>query len=88
MIEATGLSFRYAGGPPVLQDLTFTVKRGSFVTFIGPSGSGKITLLHILGNMYRAYEGSLTVRSEHLSFVFQADSLLDWKNALQNVLLP
>ena len=82
------MSFRYAGGPPVLQDLTFSVKRGSFVTFIGPSGSGKTTLLHILGNMYRSYEGSLTVRSEHLSFVFQAESLLEWKNALQNVLLP
>lgn len=88
MIEARGLSFRYAGGPPVLENLDFSVPRGSFVTFIGPSGSGKTTLLHILGNMYRSYEGSLTVRSEHLSFVFQEESLLEWKNALQNVLLP
>jgi NitT/TauT family transport system ATP-binding protein len=88
IIHAEHLSFRYAGGPPVLQDLNFDVPEGSFVTFIGPSGSGKTTLLHILGNMYRSYEGSLDVRSEHLSFVFQDDSLLEWKNALQNVLLP
>jgi NitT/TauT family transport system ATP-binding protein len=88
IIHAEHLSFRYAGGPPVLQDLNFDVPEGSFVTFIGPSGSGKTTLLHILGNMYRSYEGALQVRSEHLSFVFQDDSLLEWKNALQNVLLP
>jgi NitT/TauT family transport system ATP-binding protein len=88
IIEARGLTFRYGNGPEVLQDLDFSVERGSFVTFIGPSGSGKTTLLHILGNMYRSYEGELSVRSEHLSFVFQSDSLLEWKNALQNVLLP
>ncbi|NBF40052.1 MAG: ABC transporter permease subunit, partial [Spirochaetes bacterium] len=34
------------------------------------------------------YEGDLQVNSRHLSFVFQDDSLLEWKNALQNVLLP
>lgn len=88
IIRADGLSFRYADGPLVLEDLSFSVARGSFVTFIGPSGSGKTTLLHILGKMYRTYQGSLDVDSEHLSFVFQADSLLEWKNALQNVLLP
>ena len=88
IIEANSLTFRYGNGPTVLQNLDFTVERGSFVTFIGPSGSGKTTLLHILGNMYRSYEGRLDVRSKHLSFVFQSESLLEWKNALQNVLLP
>ena len=88
IIRARNLSFSYGSGPAVLDDLTFSVARGSFVTFIGPSGSGKTTLLHILGNMYRSYEGELAVDSQHLSFVFQSDSLLEWKTALQNVLLP
>ena len=88
IIQARNLSFSYPGGPRILQDLSFSVARGSFVTFIGPSGSGKTTLLHILGRMYRRYEGHLEINSRHLSFVFQDDSLLEWKNALQNVLLP
>ena len=88
IIQARNLSFSYPGGPRILEDLTFSVARGSFVTFIGPSGSGKTTLLHILGRMYRRYEGHLEINSRHLSFVFQDDSLLEWKNALQNVLLP
>jgi ABC-type nitrate/sulfonate/bicarbonate transport system ATPase subunit/ABC-type nitrate/sulfonate/bicarbonate transport system permease component len=88
IIQARHLSFSYPGGPRILDDLTFSVARGSFVTFIGPSGSGKTTLLHILGRMYRRFEGELEINSEHLSFVFQDDSLLEWKNALQNVLLP
>ncbi|MFO7780971.1 MAG: ATP-binding cassette domain-containing protein, partial [Spirochaetia bacterium] len=88
IIQARNLSFSYPGGPRILEDLSFSVARGSFVTFIGPSGSGKTTLLHILGRMYRRYEGDLEVNSRHLSFVFQDDSLLEWKNALQNVLLP
>ena len=88
IIQARNLSFSYPGGPRILEDISFSVARGSFVTFIGPSGSGKTTLLHILGRMYRRYEGDLQVNSRHLSFVFQDDSLLEWKNALQNVLLP
>jgi NitT/TauT family transport system ATP-binding protein len=88
IIEARNLSFSYPGGPRILENLSFSVARGSFVTFIGPSGSGKTTLLHILGRMYRRYEGHLDIDSRHLSFVFQDDSLLEWKNALQNVLLP
>lgn len=88
IIQARNLSFSYGNGPRILENLSFTVARGSFVTFIGPSGSGKTTLLHILGRMYRRYEGDLSIDSRHLSFVFQDDSLLEWKNALQNVLLP
>ncbi|MFW6223313.1 MAG: ATP-binding cassette domain-containing protein [Spirochaetota bacterium] len=88
IIHARNLSFSYPGGPRILQDLSFSVARGSFVTFIGPSGSGKTTLLHILGRMYRRYEGQLEINSRHVSFVFQDDSLLEWKTALQNVLLP
>ncbi|MFP4067475.1 MAG: ABC transporter ATP-binding protein, partial [Spirochaetaceae bacterium] len=88
IIEAENLSFRYGTGPLILDGLSFGVPRGSFLTFIGPSGSGKTTLLHILGGMYRRYEGRLAVHSDHLSFVFQDESLLEWKTALQNVLLP
>lgn len=88
VIEARNLTFGYGNGPIILENLDFTVEQGAFVTFIGPSGSGKTTLLHVLGKMFRSYRGSLTIRSDHLSFVFQDDSLLEWKSALGNVLLP
>ncbi|MFP4322539.1 MAG: NHLP bacteriocin export ABC transporter permease/ATPase subunit [Anaerolineales bacterium] len=48
-IEASHVSFRYhASGPPVLQDVSFTVERGAFVAIVGASGSGKSTLLRVL----------------------------------------
>jgi NitT/TauT family transport system ATP-binding protein len=87
IVEANGLKF---GFPKrlVIDDLSFNVERGQFVSFIGPSGCGKTTLLHIIAGIYKGYEGRLTVGTDRISFVFQQDSLLSWRSAISNVLLP
>jgi len=88
----------------VLNDISFTVNRGEFVTLVGKSGSGKSTLLYILSTMDTEYEGSLKVhgdkitglkqsqlaaiRNEKIGFVFQFHYLLPEFTCLKNVMIP
>ena len=86
LIDVHHLSFSFA--QPVLSDVSFSVQRKQFVSFIGPSGCGKTTLLYILLGLHRGYTGQVQVRTDNVSFVFQHDSLLEWRDATANVLLP
>ncbi len=86
-IEASGLTFAFKN-KLVIDSISFSVPREQFVTFLGPSGCGKTTLLNLIAGIYRPVAGSLEVESRSISFVFQNDTLLPWRNALSNVLLP
>ena len=86
-IEASRLAFGFKN-KPVIDSISFSVERERFVTFLGPSGCGKTTLLNLIAGIYKPVAGSLTVESKRISFVFQHDTLLPWRNALSNVLLP
>jgi NitT/TauT family transport system ATP-binding protein len=88
IVEASGLGFSFNKTTRILDGLSFAVERGQFVSFIGPSGCGKTTLLHVIAGIYKDYEGELAVGTDRISFVFQHDSLLSWRTALGNVLLP
>ncbi len=88
----------------VLNDVTFNINRGDFVSIIGKSGCGKSTLLYILSTMDTEFEGELmldgisltkrtneelsAVRNEKIGFVFQFHYLLAEFNVLRNVMIP
>ena len=88
----------------VLKGLTFKVEKGEFASIMAPSGTGKTTLLNVLGCLMKASSGSYifedqdvaTLNDDHLSeirnkkigFVFQTFNLLERTSALDNVLLP
>lgn len=88
----------------VLDDISFTVNRGEFVTLVGKSGSGKSTLLYILSTMDTEYDGTLSIhnqqvtgmkqnhlaalRNEKIGFVFQFHYLLPEFSCLRNVMIP
>jgi NitT/TauT family transport system ATP-binding protein len=74
---------------------SFHVDRGEFISIVGPSGCGKSTLLRMVAGLIPLSSGSLQIHGEDVtgprpdaSVMFQQATLLPWKTALQNVVLP
>jgi ATP-binding cassette subfamily B protein len=59
-IEFRNLSFRY-GDTPVLNNVSLTVPAGSSLAIVGPTGSGKSTLVNLISRLYDAPEGTLFI---------------------------
>ncbi len=104
---ALGLTKSYSAGSnriEVLKGADLTLTRGEIVGVIGVSGTGKTTLLHILGTLDRPDSGSITYhgedifrkndfelsafRNKTIGFVFQFHHLLPEFTALENVTMP
>jgi NitT/TauT family transport system ATP-binding protein len=78
-----------------LSGVDLDLGEGEFVSLLGPSGCGKSTLLRLIAGLESVSAGSLQVEGRKLDgppaglgMVFQRDVLLDWRNILDNVLLP
>ncbi len=88
----------------VLNDISFSMDRGEFVSIMGKSGCGKSTLLYLLSTMDTDYTGEIwldgqkisglpandlaRIRNEKIGFVFQFHYLLSEFTVLENVMLP
>lgn len=88
----------------VLRGITLSIHRGEYVAIMGTSGTGKSTLMNILGCLDKPTNGQLelggmdvstldddalsALRNKKIGFVFQQFSLLERTTALDNVLLP
>lgn len=88
MLDIRGLTLSY-GAEPVLEDLDLSVGAGQFVSLIGPSGSGKSSVLRAITGLQAPQGGAieLGVEPEHVAFLFQDDALLPWRTARDNVAL-
>lgn len=60
-IEFKEVSFSYDGGVPVLQGLSFSIKAGEMVAFVGSTGAGKSTLLELIPRFYDVTGGAITI---------------------------
>lgn len=83
------------GTVTALDRADFEVKRGGFVSLVGPSGCGKSTLLRLIAGLIEPTSGDLRVKGDLISgprkdigLMFQKATLLEWRTALENVLLP
>ncbi len=107
VLEVSGLSKTYRSGTgtlTVLDDVSFSLRRGDSCAIVGPSGSGKTTLLGLSAGLDRASSGDVTlcgellgpksederalIRNRHVGFVFQSFRLIPTLTALENVMVP
>ncbi len=80
---------------PALEDVSFKVMPGEFVTIIGASGSGKSTLFNLCVGLLEPDEGEILIDGERpenrtgmVGYMPQRDLLLPWRSVLDNVLIP
>jgi subfamily B ATP-binding cassette protein MsbA len=66
------VSFAYAGGPPVLQAVSFTARGGRTTAIVGPSGAGKSTLTALLERFFDLDGGSIAIDGQDISKVTKA----------------
>jgi len=85
------------GAVNALEDVSFDVPRGSFVSVLGPSGCGKSTLMRLIAGLHPVTTGSIEVdgrspeqvrQAREFGIVFQQPVLFDWRTVEQNVALP
>jgi lipoprotein-releasing system ATP-binding protein len=107
VLEVSRVAKEYStprGPLPVLSDVTFSLAAGEAAAIMGPSGSGKSSLLYILGAMEPPTSGTITLggrnpfalkpadlalfRNSEIGFVFQDHCLLPQCSVLENVLVP
>ena len=95
IVELRDVDKRYGEGPLILDTISFSAKRGDFITLIGPSGCGKSTILKLISGLNPISGGRIVVDGlepsnavEKLAFVFQEPTLLPWRTVSQNVEVP
>jgi NitT/TauT family transport system ATP-binding protein len=96
VISGRGVGKTFGGGSVIaLEGATFDVAPGSFVSLVGPSGCGKSTLLRLIAGLIDRTSGHLSVHGKDIKgphtdvgLMFQKATLLEWRTAIENVLLP
>ena len=98
-------TYKHTNGDIILFDkLNIKIKRGELVALVGPSGSGKSSLLHLLALLDEPSKGSIKIndistnklndeekdkiRREKISIIFQDNNLLNDFTAIENVMMP
>jgi lipoprotein-releasing system ATP-binding protein len=95
-LDVTNLSKAYptpTGPLEILADVSFTLNPGDAAAIMGPSGTGKSTLLYILGGLESPASGTVTLGGKAIDnaavgFVFQDHCLLPQCSVLENILIP
>ncbi len=95
--EGVGLELWHQGrARQILDDINLEIRRGEFFTIVGASGTGKTTLLRILGGLQHVSSGTVRFRGEKVTeppdgavVVFQdySHALLQWRSVARNVAL-
>jgi len=90
-IEVRNLTKRF-GDLLVLDEISFNVGEGEFLSIVGPTGCGKTTFLNTLSKLIPSTAGDIFIDGEiadpkkhHISFVFQEPTCLPWRTVRENV---
>ena len=85
LLDFENVEMTFPNGTVALHSVDLKVRRGEFVTVVGPSGCGKSTLLRIASGLERASDGTATLDTDRIGYVFQDATLLPWRNVMANV---
>lgn len=93
-----------AGESVVLNNISFTIKKGEFISIVGPSGSGKSTLLNIIGALDKPTSGEIIIngfnivslneseiaqmRNNLIGYIFQSFNLINRTSVQKNIEIP
>ena len=97
LLEICNVSMNYhslKGETRALDNVSFKVKEGEFISILGPSGCGKSTLLNIINGLLKPSEGKVLYRGkdikdnmDKIGYMFQKDHLFEWSTVWDNVTL-
>ena len=97
VIEVQNLSLTYhnkQGETLAIDNISFNISAGEFVSIVGPSGCGKTTILSILAGLLKPSSGNVLINGEtpktkdsKCGYMFQRDNLLPWRTIEKNVLI-
>lgn len=101
ILQTKAITKSFDGAPPVLKDITFSIKKGEVVVIVGPSGCGKSTFLRCLNLLEHIDSGEIWLDGKHIhadeknihkyrekiGMVFQSYDLFPHKTVLENVML-
>lgn len=96
MLEFKNVSFRYAVDEfPMMENLSFSVEEGDFVSIIGASGCGKSTIFRLINGLEQLQQGEILVngkpigaQKQYSAFMPQKDLLFPWRTIEKNICLP
>src|SRR5262245_46449600 len=78
-----------------VENISFAVSRGEFLSVIGPSGCGKSTVFNVIGGLLGDFQGRVAIQGEpirgphrSIGMVFQEESTFPWRTVLDNVCFP
>ncbi len=97
-LQVDGVAKRFGTGDAAvaaLDQVSFTLAKGRFLTLLGPSGCGKTTLFNIIAGLLAPDEGAVTLDGQSLigqpgmtGYMLQRDLLLPWRTVADNIALP
>ena len=80
---------------PIINDISFYLKKNEFVTLIGPSGCGKSTIFNMIAGIVPIDKGRVIIDGKNqtgqlgqVSYMYQKDLLLPWQKIIDNISLP
>ena len=96
MLEFKNVSFKYKeDNEPMMNNLSFEINEGEFISIIGPSGCGKSTIFRLINGLEKIQSGSVLVNGNSIdtlknysAFMPQKDLLFPWRTIGENLSLP
>lgn len=87
LLKVELLDKTFANGVQTVRNVQFAVPAGEFVALVGPSGTGKTTLLNMIAGLETDFQGHIQAPRDALSYMFQEPRLMPWLSVENNIRL-